>query len=156
MATLTRHCIVLMVGALATTLSAAKDAVLSNVALPTDTSGTLHLPGELSVIQYQGSFFVYMNDWGGCPGVDCCPTAAGCASCCFTAPPFTDPCVYTSNHTVLVYKTDDFVEWQYMGVALSTLNRKNGTEFRPQVVFNGMVRVWYELPGISCTSRFFL
>lgn len=122
-----------------------KTVTLSNTALPLDTDGNLILTGELSVIQYEGAFYVYMNDWGGCPGVNCCPTSAGCASCCFTAPPFKDPCVYTSNHTVLVYRTPDFQTWEFMGAALSTLNRKNGTEFRPQVVFNGTSFVmWYE------------
>jgi hypothetical protein len=53
--------------------------------------------------------------------------------------------VYTSNHSVLVYQTPDFQTWEYKGVALSTANRKNGTEFRPQVVYNGSAFImWYE------------
>ena len=138
----------LLPGLLFASLSAsimAKEVVLSNTALPVDTSGNLLLTGELSILQFEGSFYVYMNDWGGCAGVDCCPTSGGCSTCCFTAPPFTDPCVYTSNHSVLVYKTNDFDTWQYMGVALSTANRRNGTEFRPQVAYNGSAFVmWYE------------
>jgi hypothetical protein len=111
----------------------AKQVTVSNTALPLDTSGNLLLTGELSALRYNGTYYVYSNNWGGCPGIDCCPTSGGCSSCCFTGPPFTDPCVYTNNHSVVVYQTDDFSTWNYLGVALSVQARKPGTEFRPQV-----------------------
>ena len=41
-----------------------------------------------------------------CPGVDCCDSPSGCASCCFNAPPHPmQPCQnpYGVNHTVQAY-----------------------------------------------------
>jgi hypothetical protein len=74
-----------------------------------------------------------------------CPSSHGCAACCFTAAPYTDPCVYTNNHSVVVYSTPDFGTWTYRGVALNVSARQVGIEFRPQVVFNGSHYVmWYE------------
>ena len=40
------------------------------------------------------------------------------------------------NHTVLSYSTTDFTNWNYLGVALSLDARREGTEFRPQVIYN--------------------
>jgi hypothetical protein len=46
---------------------------------------------------------------------------------------------------VLAYSTPDFAAWTYAGVALPPSARRNGTEFRPQVVFNGShYLMWYE------------
>lgn len=139
-----------LVIAAAATLAAcasARSVTLSNVQLPNDQFGRPVKTGEASVLPYNGSYYVYMNDWGGCPGIDCCPTSGGCASCCFTAAPFTDPCVYTNNHSVLVYSTPDFATWRYEGVALPLSARLPGIEFRPQVVYNQKTDtfvMWYE------------
>lgn len=123
----------------------AKTITLSNTALPKDTDGNLLLTGEATLLAKDGVYYAYFNDWGGCPGVDCCPSSHGCAACCFTAAPYTDPCVYTNNHSVVVYSTPDFETWTYLGVALNTSAREVGIEFRPQVVFNGSHYVmWYE------------
>ena len=61
-------------------------ATLSNVALPVDTSGAPLLTGEADVLHHDGAWYLYMNDWGGCAGVDCCDTEGGCGSCCFVPP----------------------------------------------------------------------
>lgn len=125
----------------------AKVVTLSNVKLPHDDRGELLRTGESSLLAHNGSYWLYVNDWGGCPGIDCCPTSGGCSSCCQTKSPFTDPCVYTNNHTVLVYKTDDFETFQYKGEALPRANRVDGIEFRPCVVYNAATRkfvMWYE------------
>jgi hypothetical protein len=48
----------------------AKSVTLSNTALPTDTDGNLLLTGEATILAANGLYWVYMNNWGGCPGVD--------------------------------------------------------------------------------------
>jgi hypothetical protein len=106
---------------------------LSNTALPRDTSGSLLLTGEASILSYNGTFYFYFNNWGGCAGVDCCPSSSGCASCCFKGP--SDPCVYTTNHSVVAYSTTDFLSWTPLGEVLGVDARRAGIEFRPQVVF---------------------
>jgi hypothetical protein len=123
----------------------ARAAVLSNTALPLDTDGNLMLTGESSVLAVNGTFYLYANVWGGCPGVDCCSSPTGCASCCFQGP--TDPCVYTDNHTVVAYSTRDFAAWRFEGVMLAPSGRRAGIEFRPQVVYaaqTGLFVMWYE------------
>ena len=124
-----------------------KTVTLSNVALPLDTAGSPLRTGEATIVKdpASGSWFLYMNDWGGCAGVDCCATSGGCASCCFTAPPFSDPCVYTANHSVIAYRTSDFASWQPLGAVLPPSARRAGVEFRPQVMYNGSAwLMWYE------------
>lgn len=113
----------------------ASSAIVSNLELPTDDAGNLMLTGEACVLRSGGETLLYANVWGGCPGVDCCASSSGCASCCFAGP--ADPCVYTANHSVVVYKTTDFTSWTFLGVAQSPADRpRSGTEFRPQVVFS--------------------
>lgn len=127
------------------------------------------------MLSSNGSFFFYVNDWGGCPGVDCCGSPGGCASCCFNPPSsrYPDTCVYAVNHTVLVYRTRDFVAWDYMvrspprsairaadtwpvcawqGGALPLAARLPGVEFRPQVVYNARTHqfvMWCVGPKLS-------
>ena len=59
---------VLLITALLTTLGDARTVSLSNVALPLDQNGELLLTGESSVLQHDGAFYVYFNNWGGCAG----------------------------------------------------------------------------------------
>ncbi len=54
-------------------------ATLSNVALPRDQNGELIVTGEASAMQHGGYWWFYFNDWGSCPGVDCCSSSGGCA-----------------------------------------------------------------------------
>ena len=125
----------------------AKQVSLSNVALPRDSSGNLLLTGESSLLAHNNTYYLYVNNWGGCPGIDCCPTSGGCSSCCMKQAPFTDPCCYTNNHTVVVYETKDFETFVYQGEALPRANRVDGIEFRPCVVYNAATRtfvMWYE------------
>jgi len=122
---------------------------LSNTALPLDDRGLPLLTGEASVLQHGGLFYLYMNNWGACAGVDCCGSSGGCASCCFSPPTprYPDPCVYTANHSVVAYSTPDFASFTYLGEALPLGARRAGIEFRPQVVFNsasGLFVMWYE------------
>ena len=119
--------------------------VLSNLALPLDQSGQPLITGEVSVLRHGAAYFVYFNDWGGCAGVDCCSSSGGCASCCMTQGG--DACVYATNHSVVVYRTVNFLEWHYLGVALSLQRRASGIMFRPCVVYNAAQRrfvMWYE------------
>lgn len=80
---------------------------LNNTHLPVDTDGQLLVTGEVDVLWHDDTYYLYMNNWGGCPGVDCCSSAAGCASCCFNPPSkrYPDGCVYATNHTVMVSNT---------------------------------------------------
>jgi hypothetical protein len=135
--------------ALAPRAAAPRSVSLSNVALPLDSAGNELLTGEATVLRHGGTWYVYLNDWGGCPGVDCCGSPSGCASCCFNPPTsrYPDACVYTSNHSVVVYSTPDFVAYDFLGVALPLAARRPGVEFRPQVVFNNATQLfvmWYE------------
>jgi hypothetical protein len=123
--------------------------VLNNTQLPLDTTGNLLVTGEATVLQVASTYYFYFNNWGGCPGVDCCTSITGCASCCFNppSPQYPDACVYTNNHSVVVYSTSDFSNWDYLGVALPLANRVTGIEFRPQVVYNAASKLyimWYE------------
>ena len=59
-----------------------------------------------------------------------------------------DACVYTGNHTVVVYRTttDLASPWEYLGIALAIKDRYAGTVFRPHVVYNqksGQFVMWY-------------
>lgn len=116
-----------------------RSAVLSNTALPVDTNGNTLLTGEVSVMAFNGTWYIFSNNWGGCPGLDCCTAPANnCATCCFNppTPTYNDTCVYTGNHPVVVYSTTDFTSFQYEGVALGLANRLPGIEFRPQVFYS--------------------
>eukprot|EP00730_Choanoeca_flexa_P005873 TRINITY_DN12038_c0_g2_i1.p1 TRINITY_DN12038_c0_g2~~TRINITY_DN12038_c0_g2_i1.p1 ORF type:complete len:349 (+),score=52.09 TRINITY_DN12038_c0_g2_i1:135-1181(+) len=134
-------------------LSSASAATVSNVHLPRDTAGNLLKTGEAHVLQYGGAYYFYFNNWGGCPGINCCNTSAGCASCCFRSKPFTDPCVYTTNHSVVVYRTTDLETWEYQGVALPLASRPpSEIEFRPCVVYNNYTQqflMWFEARSSS-------
>jgi hypothetical protein len=123
-----------------------KTVTLSNTNLPLDQNGNPILTGEAAVLKVGSVVYLYFNNWGGCPGVDCCPTG-NCASCCFQNPPFVDGCVYTTNHSVVVYSTSDFTSFQYLGEALPLSNRVVGIEFRPHVVYSPSLKLylmWYE------------
>ena len=49
---------------------------LSNVQLPRDHRGELLLTGEAGVVFNNGTFYLYTNDWGACPAVNCCASKA--------------------------------------------------------------------------------
>lgn len=130
-------------------VGSARLVTLSNTQLPLDAAGQLLLTGELTVVSWNNSFWVYLNNWGGCPGVDCCTSASGCASCCFNppSPRYPDACVYTANHSVVAYRTDDFATYEPLGVVLPLSARRAGVEFRPQVIFHAPSAsfiMWYE------------
>ena len=128
---------------------AGRTVTLSNLSLPKDTAGNDLITGESSVLSWGGAYYVYFNDWGSCPGVDCCSSLLGCADCCFDPPSsrYPDTCVYANGHTVVVYRTTDFHTWEPLGVALPLANRKAGILFRPRVVYrasSGTFLMWYE------------
>ena len=57
---------------------------------------------------------------------------------------------YLTNHTISAYKTVDFKNWEYLGVALPLQSRQPGIEFRPCVVYNAVTKLfvmWYEDRG---------
>ena len=116
---------------------------LPNTRLPVDRHGDPLITGEASVLLHDGLYYFYFNNWGACQGVDCCNSTEGCASCCFKD---NDPCVYTSNHSVVVYQTD-LVHWELLGTALPPSSRVEGVVFRPCVIFNrasSKFVMWYE------------
>jgi beta-xylosidase len=116
---------------------------LPNTRLPVDQHGNPLITGESSVLHHEGYYYFYFKDWGGCQGVDCCSSTDGCASCCFKD---NDPCVYTTNHSVKVYRTD-LRHWELLGTALPPASRASGVVFRPCVVFNRLSNkfvMWYE------------
>ena len=109
-----------------------KVVTLSNTQLPVDDNGDLLLTGEMSVLSDNLGWVIYTNNWGGCPGVDCCNAVgwSGCSTCCFTKPPLSDPCVYTDNHTVVAYRTNDWATFAPLGAVLPPSARHPGVEFR--------------------------
>jgi hypothetical protein len=132
---------------LVTLLSAScgRTATVSNEVLPLDQNGRTIITGEASVLAHEGIHYFYFNDWGSCPGVDCCSSPSGCASCCFDRPPApmlacSNP--YLTNHTVRVYMTIDFMGWKDLGVALPLSARQPGIEFRPCVVYNALTKLF--------------
>eukprot|EP00038_Savillea_parva_P009838 m.186169 g.186169 ORF g.186169 m.186169 type:complete len:710 (-) comp16687_c0_seq1:65-2194(-) len=133
---------------------------LSNVQLPKDQNGDPLITGEADVLYHEGAYYFYFNNWGSCPGVNCCDAAAGCATCCFDHPPHpylpgcgdpnngSDP--YGLYHTFQAYKTTDLVTWENLGVALTLENRLPGIAFRPHVIYNAKTNLflmWYEDRG---------
>lgn len=141
-------------------LCTSSDVVLSNVQVPLDTDGHPVLTGETSVLaplKEGDDFFVYVNNWGGCLDVDCCSSSEGCASCCYvpSSKQYPDACVFTNNHSVVVYRTKDFQQWHYEGIVLSLAHRPKGIEFRPHVVRNavaGKYVMWFENRPEAITS----
>lgn len=67
-----------MVAISALQITHAKQVTLDNTKLPIDTNGNQLLTGETSVLVHNGTYYFYMNNWGGCAGVDCCPSGNGC------------------------------------------------------------------------------
>ena len=148
--------------------SLGKLVTLSNVALPLDQHGEKIITGEASAMFNDGYYYFYFNNWGTCPGVNCCADPAGCATCCFAKPPtpYAPGCGATTNgsdpyglyHTVQAYRTADLVTWTNLGTALTMASRSPiepahgppGIEFRPCVVYNAKTKLfvmWYEDRG---------
>eukprot|EP00931_Biecheleriopsis_adriatica_P073094 TRINITY_DN47450_c0_g1_i1.p1 TRINITY_DN47450_c0_g1~~TRINITY_DN47450_c0_g1_i1.p1 ORF type:complete len:386 (+),score=33.55 TRINITY_DN47450_c0_g1_i1:85-1158(+) len=150
-------CLVLLGVFVAPSLAHAKAVTLSNIKLPVDQDGTKLITGEADILQYNGAYYLYFNNWGTCPGINCCDSKAGCASCCFDSPPHpystgceshtngSDP--YGQYHTVQAYRTTDFETFENLGMALPLSARRPGIMFRPHVVFNAKTSLfvmWYE------------
>ena len=123
----------------------------------------LHFTGDAAIAK--PGYYLYFNNWGTCPGVNCCDSPAGCATCCFDKPPHpylpgcgdltngSDP--YGSYHTVQAYYTADFTTFTNLGMALELAVRKPGTEFRPHVVCNPKTKkflMWFEDRGSGLTG----
>mgnify|MGYP003887251877 CR=1 FL=1 len=137
---------------------------LSNVELPLDQYGEKLITGEASVMYHDRFWWFYFNNWGSCPGVDCCPTSGGCASCCFDSyTNYTPGCGGTQNgsdpyglyHTIQAYRSPDLKTWENMGTALRLTDRPNGTMFRPCVVYNAktdLFVMWYEDRGSGLSN----
>eukprot|EP00041_Stephanoeca_diplocostata_P022716 m.544359 g.544359 ORF g.544359 m.544359 type:complete len:300 (+) comp22138_c0_seq19:62-961(+) len=138
----------------------AKAVSLSNVELPVDQNGEKLITGEASVMRHDGAYYLYFNNWGSCPGVNCCDASAGCATCCFDHPPHpylpgcgdhnngSDP--YGLYHTFQAYKTTDFTTFENLGVALTLDARLPGIVFRPSVIYNPATKLfvmWFEDRG---------
>ena len=126
-------------------------ATLFNTHLPVDQRGEKLITGEASALLHDGAYYFYFNNWdnNSAPGTNCCNTTEGCASCCATGA--SSP--YQKNHTVQVYRTTDFTQWENLGVALPLSSRAPGVEFRPCVVYNAktdLFVMWYEnrAPGL--------
>jgi hypothetical protein len=137
-----------------------RTVTLSNTQLPVDQFNRSLITGEADILEHptDKSYYVYFNNWGECPGVDCCGSTVGCRDCCYfeRVPP---TCVTTSNHSVVVYRTVDFVKWQYLGEALPAAARPapRKIEYRPHVVFNAktdLFVLWYNVYDPDSTPEF--
>eukprot|EP01048_Picozoa_sp_COSAG05_P005959 COSAG05_NODE_370_length_10716_cov_5.748422_3_plen_371_part_00 len=144
----------------------AATVTLSNVKLPVDQNGEKLITGEADILRHDGAFYMYFNNWGTCPGVDCCKDPKGCATCCFDHPPTpfqkgcekgarnsSDP--YGNYHSVQAYRTTNFVKFENLGVALPIAARKPGIEFRPHVIYNNKTKLflmWFEDRGPGLTG----
>ena len=87
----------------------------------------------------------YFNNWWNCSGVDCCDDPHGCSSCCFRQR-VPGSCVETTNHSVVVYRTEDLSTWEYLGEAIRA--PRLGIEYRPHVVWNARTQKFV----MWCTS----
>jgi hypothetical protein len=140
---------------LATVASRDSPAVLSNIVLPKDTAGRALITGEADVLVHNGSFHFYFNNWGDCPGLDCCGTRGGCASCCMS---HTTDCTYFDNHTVVAYRSDDLKSFTPLGVVFSTgrFDALRGVSmFRPHLLYNPTTRkfvMWYKASCFACNG----
>ena len=143
--------------------SATRTVTLSNLKLPTSSTGGPIITGEASVLRVGRAYFFYFNDWGSCPGVNCCDSPGGCASCCFAHPPhpYLPGCGGASNgsnpyglfHVVHGYRTLDFETWDDLGVVFR-YRYGQGILFRPHVVYSGATQrfvMWFE--DRSCEAR---
>jgi len=133
------------------------DVTISNSKLPLDQNGNKIITGEAGVLAHDGAYYFYFNDWGTCPGVDCCDSSGGCASCCQTNPPhpLSPGCTNATNgsnpyglfHQFVAYKTTDFMTWTYLGISLPLSARAPGETMRPHVIYNNATNLfvlWYE------------
>ena len=134
---------------------------LSNEAGILASNGRPVIAGEANNLCHEGTWYLYFNNWGTCPGVDCCGTdvpgwGKGCASCCYKTPPhpYIAGCASPLNgsspygiyHQIHAYKTTDWKRFDDLGVVLSVADRQLGTIFRPHVIFNkknGNFLMWY-------------
>jgi len=154
-----RHAVVaLLVNsvALATAASRTSPTVLSNLVLPRDTTGRELVTGEADVLAYNGSYYFYFNNWGDCPGVDCCDNKhGGCESCCMS---HATDCTYFDNHTVVAYRSDDLKSFTPLGVVFSTgqFSALRGVSmFRPHTIYNPATRMfvmWYKATCLACVA----
>jgi len=116
----------------------AKNVTISNTKNLIDTDGNMLLTGELSIILYNGIYYLYLNNWGNCKDDNC-----------------QESCVYGPNHTIGLYTTKDFQIWENKGIVLPLTNRQPGTVFRPQIIYNPFSKLflmWYE-NRYPCTDR---
>ena len=60
------------------------------------------LSGETSVLKMNNTYYFYVNNWGECQSVDCCPSKGGCASCCYVPPTkeYPDACIYAKSFCI--------------------------------------------------------
>ena len=129
---------------------------LSNTQLPVDQHGNPIITGEAHVLAHNGSFYVYFNNWvGGCfCSLPCTATAPpACAQRICPRRNYTDP-----QHQVLVYRTNDFLQWEYHGVAYaSPEGTSSGFIERPHVIYCALTRqfvFWYQHWHPGGTSSF--
>ena len=142
--------------ALATAASSRESpAVLSNLVLPKDATGRALVTGEADVLAYNGSYYFYFNNWGDCPGVDCCDHRSGCDSCCMSK---TTDCTYFDNHTVVAYRSDDLKSFTPLGVVFNAgqFTALQGVAmFRPHLLYNPATRrfvMWYKATCFACNG----
>ena len=115
---------------------------LSNTQLPSDQDGMPLITGEASALLLaNGSYYFFFNNWGRCLCWPSCGASGGPSDCNSTCTANrTDPV-----HTVVAYRTQDFIVWQNLGVVFTPPGP--GSIFRPIVVRNpstNMFVMWYE------------
>ena len=136
-----------------------RTTTLSNTELPRDQFGNPLVTGEADILVHptDGHYYFFFNNWGNCSGVNCCSDeTVGCRSCCFRVKTIT--CVEMSNHSVVVYRTQDLARWEYLGEALSAAARPDrAIEYRPHVVWNNQTQLfvmWYNIYAPNERTRF--
>lgn len=131
----------------AASCAAATAVELSNTALPRDTAGRPLVTGMVDVLDNSardGYWYIVNDDWGCVEQVDCC--ARGPEPACWKCCEAMRPAAYAGNHTIVGYRTRDFVAFESLGTLLAPAQRSAGNEYRPHLVHNartGLYLLWF-------------
>lgn len=114
-------------------------------------------------LRHGGAYYFFFNNWGDCPGIDCCDTEGGCWSCCMRGhgaaaaelmdsavpppqPPDSD-CTDFFNHTIVAYKSTDLVSFEPLGDVFALDPALGIILYRPHVLYNPVLKkfvLWYK------------
>lgn len=105
------------------------------------------------MLKHDGAYYFFFNNWGDCPGVDCCDTQGGCWTCCMDQH---HDCTFAYNHSIVGYKSVDLKTFEPLGPVFSPADfnaTRSVVVFRPHVLFNELTKrfvLWYKVDCRDC------